>query len=774
MTRRHKTAISAMPADERISAFRAVRRASLSIAAPLSAEDCAAQSMTEASPVKWHLAHTSWFFETFVLGGDNPAYAPLKPEYRRLFNSYYNGVGEQFARAKRGLLTRPDMDEVLDYRTHVDDALEALLRLPSISPARLSVIELGLHHEQQHQELMLTDIKHLLSRNPLHPVYLPRWPLTEVRPAPARWIRHDGGLTEIGASDEGFSFDNERPRHKSFLNPFELSSRLVTNGEFIEFIEDKGYDRPELWLSDGWDKVRQKGWRAPEYWRNEEGQWRCFTLHGDCPIDPYAPVCHLSYFEADAYARWTGARLPTEAEWEFAATRAPAEGNFVESGAFHPLALRERGEFERPAQMFGDVWEWTQSPYSAYPGYAPAEGAIGEYNGKFMNGQYVLRGGSCVTPSSHIRKSYRNFFPPDARWQFSGLRLARDAARASGRRPTSGKGSVVVLNSSGMTGGGDSVREELISGLTAAQARISPKFFYNLLGSHLFEAITQTDEYYLTRTEKEIFVAHGEAFAECARMALGEDFRMVDIGAGNCEKAASLFPALRPAEYAPVEISGDFLRGSVAALAQRFQHLPITAIVADFSARFALPGSLEDRPTLFFYPGSSLGNFSPAGAKRLLSEIAASARRSALLIGVDLVKETAVLEAAYNDRLGVTAAFNLNALDHANAVLGSDFDVRQWRHEAIYDAAEMRVEMRLAAKENLTVRWPDGERRFGRDEHIISEFSYKWRLDGFERLLRESGFQLRKTWTDERGYFAVAFATRDEGGPGDPPDQNSD
>ncbi len=404
-----------------------VRAASEALAAPLSAEDCALQSMPDASPVKWHLGHTTWFFETFVLAPALPGYAPFDPSFRVLFNSYYDAVGERHPRPQRGLLSRPDLATVLSYRAHVDQAMRSLLA-PGIAGATRELIALGLHHEQQHQELILTDVKHLLSHNPRKPVYRPGWPLATVRPQPLAWHRHEGGIVDIGHAGAGFAFDNEQPRHRVLLEPFEIASRPVTHGEFAEFIADGGYRRPELWLSLGFDTVRTQRWEAPLYWSRSDDAWQTFTLHGMAAIDPHAPVCHLSYFEAEAYARWAGARLPTEFEWEAVAKDAQVAGNFVESGALHPVALTGRVSGGVPAQLYGDVWEWTSSSYAPYPRFRPAAGAVGEYNGKFMCNQYVLRGGSCATPASHIRATYRNFFPPDARWQFSGVRLARDTA----------------------------------------------------------------------------------------------------------------------------------------------------------------------------------------------------------------------------------------------------------------------------------------------------------------------------------------------------------
>ena len=423
------TAPSRLPMHLLAELFAAVRARSLAIAKPLSAEDCVVQSMPDASPVKWHLAHTTWFFETFILEKYEPGFKPFNAQYRVLFNSYYNTVGDKHPRPERGMLTRPPLDEVFEYRAHVDARLRDLLHGKVATPAAIAqLVTLGINHEEQHQELMLTDVKHLLSRNPLAPTYAQRWPLTPVRARRMRWVASSGGALDVGHSGSGFAFDNEGPRHRVLVKDFELASHPVTYGEYLAFIEDGGYRRPELWLSLGWDTVRAQGWEAPLYWQQRDGRWYNFTLHGMVEIETNTPVCHISFFEADAYARWVGARLPTEFEWEVAASAMPLAGNFLDSGALHPLAPRIDPHPAGLAQMFGDVWQWTQSSYAPYPGFRAAPGAVGEYNGKFMCNQYVLRGGSCATPARHIRATYRNFFPPDARWQFSGLRLARDAA----------------------------------------------------------------------------------------------------------------------------------------------------------------------------------------------------------------------------------------------------------------------------------------------------------------------------------------------------------
>jgi ergothioneine biosynthesis protein EgtB len=405
------------------AAYRRARAQTLALAAPLTAEDCVVQSMPDASPVKWHLAHTSWFFETFVLEPGLPGFTPYRDAFRVLFNSYYVAVGPRHPRPERGLLSRPSLEEVMAYRASVDERMQALFaRHPERSARLADVIELGVNHEQQHQELILTDVKHALSLNPLLPAYQAARARAGAAPAPLRWSALPDGVRQIGHPGEGFSFDNERPRHRVFVGEFEIAERLATNAEYRDFIADGGYRRPELWLSEGWDLRSARGWEAPLYWLERAGAWSEFTLEGARALEPEEPVTHVSYYEADAYARWCGARLATEAEWEIVAAGRDPSGNFLESGRLHPAPLGAGGG----GQFYGDAWEWTSSSYAPYPGFRPPEGAVGEYNGKFMVNQYVLRGGSCATPRTHIRASYRNFFPAAARWQFSGIRLARD------------------------------------------------------------------------------------------------------------------------------------------------------------------------------------------------------------------------------------------------------------------------------------------------------------------------------------------------------------
>ena len=405
------------------------RRRTEALAEPLSAEDQTVQSMPDVSPTKWHRAHTSWFFETFLLAPRLAGYRAFDPAYGYLFNSYYEAVGVRHPRPQRGLVSRPGIAEIARYRAHVDRAMTELFAMldPVAWDEAAPLIELGINHEEQHQELILMDIKHVLSLNPLQPAYAAPVASSVARATPLAWASFAGGLRQIGHGGDGFAFDNERPRHKVWLEPFRLATRLATSGEYLAFIADGGYRRAEFWLSDGWALVQQEGWSAPLYWRDEgAGGWSVFTLSGRRAVDPAEPACHVSFYEADAFARWCGKRLPTEAEWEVAAVEASPlpSGNLMDRGLYHPQAAPTG---EGLQQMIGDAWEWTASPYISYPGFHPLAGAIGEYNGKFMSNQMVLRGGAAVTPPGHVRPTYRNFFPPSARWAFGGIRLAEDA-----------------------------------------------------------------------------------------------------------------------------------------------------------------------------------------------------------------------------------------------------------------------------------------------------------------------------------------------------------
>ena len=424
----------ASPEKSLFESFNSVRRQSLELCAPLTAEDMMVQSCAEASPAKWHIAHTTWFFETFILREFLPGYREYHPDFLWLLNSYYNAISDHPEKKLRASFSRPGLEAILGYREHVEAAIERLFQAGMPTEAQERLV-LGLHHEQQHSELLATDIKHAFWTNPLHPAYLEEPLESSASAAAMEWVEYPGGLVEVGHAGRGFAFDNESPRHKQYLEPFQLASRPVTCAEFLDFMNCGGYERPELWLSEGWETVQAQGWRAPLYWhRDAEGDWSIFALRGRMPMNELAstPVCHVSYFEADAFANWAGKRLPTEAEWEVAAADLPVRGNLLESGRLHPAVCENsrvdgssvKQSLAKPHQMFGDVWEWTRSPYVGYPGYRPISGALGEYNGKFMSNQMVLRGGSIVTPQSHIRASYRNFFPSATRWQFSGIRLA--------------------------------------------------------------------------------------------------------------------------------------------------------------------------------------------------------------------------------------------------------------------------------------------------------------------------------------------------------------
>lgn len=417
-----------LTAETLLARYKAVRKQTDDLAAPLSAEDQMVQSCPEASPAKWHLAHTSWFFETFLLSQHLAGYHPLNPQFRNLFNSYYNAVGPQPEKALRNTFSRPTLEEVQMYRRYVDEHMHKLLGNSELSESVLKTVELGTHHEQQHQELIVTDIKHAFWINPLRPAYQRASEITEsegtIPPQKPQVFEED--LYEIGSEAGRFHFDNESPRHKVLVSAFRFGTRLVSCGEYLAFIEDRGYNRPELWLSDGWKAVEAHRWIAPLYWEKVGREWFQFTCSGVRKLDDYEPVCHVSYYEADAFARWAGARLPTEFEWEVAASQLEVNGNLLENACFHPTRARNAQD-DKPLQVFGDVWEWTASAYLQYHGYKPAAGALGEYNGKFMCNQMVLRGGSCITPKSHVRASYRNFFTPETRWQFSGIRLADDS-----------------------------------------------------------------------------------------------------------------------------------------------------------------------------------------------------------------------------------------------------------------------------------------------------------------------------------------------------------
>ncbi len=718
--------IASRPPYER---YLAVRQGSEALTRSLTAEDQLAQSMPDASPTKWHLAHTTWFFETFLIGSRLAGYKAFDPRFGYLFNSYYEAVGPRQPRPERGLLTRPSLDDVIAYRRHVDEAMGRLLADGAGDFADL--LELGLAHEEQHQELILMDILHLFAQSPLQPAYAPpRTHPAAPPPEPVRYLGFDGGLVEIGHDGQGFAFDNETPRHKVWLEPFELADRLVTNAEWQAFMADGGYRRPELWLSEGWAKAQEQGWRAPQYWQEEGAGWSAMGLRGPRPVDPAQPVSHVSFYEADAYATWAGARLPTEAEWEHAADGLPLQGSCLGSGRLEPAAPPPGAGLR---QMIGDLWEWTRSAYSPYPGFRPAAGAVGEYNGKFMAGQFVLRGGACVTPTGHVRASYRNFFYPDQRWMFSGVRLARNVA---------GHGALTA-----------DFADDVLAGLARPQKSIPPKYFYDAEGSRLFEAICELAEYYPTRTE--LALLRRSVAGVAGKIEPGA--ALVEFGSGASLKTRILLDAApQISVYVPIDISRAALDEAAASLRRDYPKLVVAPLVEDFTRAFTLPSAARGRPVTGFFPGSTIGNFTPAeargfleGARRLLGDDAH------FIVGIDLVKPQEVLVAAYDDALGVTGAFNRNLLVRINRELGGDFDLEGFAHRARWNAEESRMEMHLESLRSQSVTVAGRMFRFAQGETLHTENSYKFTVEGFEALAGAAGWTLEESFVSDQPAFAL-------------------
>ena len=710
------------PQSDLADRYQAVRAATLGLTMPLTAEDQTVQSMPDASPVKWHLAHVTWFFETFLLVPHHPGYEVFDPQFGYLFNSYYETVGPRQPRPARGLVTRPGLSEVRAYRRHVDEAMVAFLASPAAAyPDVTALMELGFAHEEQHQELILMDVLHLFAQMPARPAYNPARPEPAPDAAPLTFTDYAAGLAQIGAGGPGFAFDNELPRHPVYLAAYRLADRLVTNGEWLGFIAAGGYQRADLWLSDGWATVQAEGWAHPAYWIERElGGWDEMTLAGPAPLNLGAPVAHVSYYEADAYARWAGARLPTEAEWEHAAATALDAA---------------------PRQMMDVLWQWTQSAYAPYPGFAPGAGAVGEYNGKFMVSQMVLRGGCHATPAGHARATYRNFFYPHHRWQFAGVRLAADGAVEDPRTAA--------------------FREDVIAGLSAPQKRLPSKYFYDERGSALFEDICELEEYYPTRTE--IGLLRDAAPAMSHHISPGA--ALIEFGSGASTKTHLLLAAApQVAVYIPMDISEDALAPAAAAIRAAFPAIEVAPLVGDFTQPIDLPPAARGRPRTGFFPGSTIGNFPPDEAVDFLKQ----ARRllgagAQFLVGADLVKDPAVLVAAYDDAKGVTAAFNLNVLARINRELDGRIDLDQFAHRAVWNAAESRMEMHLVSRmdQDLIV----GDRRFPirAGETIHTENSYKFTEAGFAALAERAGWRIGDAWISADPAFAV-FLLQDAAG----------
>lgn len=698
-------------ANELLKRYQSVRSRTQSLAAPLSAEDMVVQSMPDASPAKWHMAHTTWFFETFLLSENLSGYSAFDPTFGYLFNSYYEAVGPRHPRPQRGLMTRPGIDQVLAYRDYVDQHMSTLLQ--SALPEELNgLIELGLAHEEQHQELLLMDILHLFSTSSLKPAYAPGWP-KDAGGRRGQYKPLKGGLTEIGHQGTQFAFDNEGPRHTTYLQSFEISDRLVTNGEWLAFMKAGGYSQAGLWLSEGWTVVQENAWDAPLYWQHDETHgWRRMSLRGLETIERDAPVTHISYYEAAAYAHWADARLPTEAEWEAAAIAGLLE------------------------QVDDVAWQWTQSAYSAYPGFRPAASAVGEYNGKFMISQMVLRGGASVTSPNHSRATYRNFFHPEKRWVVSGLRLARDS-----RQP-------------GVVNPHDSeFARDVIAGLSSPAKNLSPKYFYDAAGSELFEAICHTAEYYPTRAETRLLTDVATQVAA----SIPQGAALVEFGSGASEKTCLLLDAApHIAVYVPIDISANALNKAAQQLQEKYPHLTVAPQIDDFTRAMKLPRAADGLTRVGFFPGSTIGNFTPDQAVKFLRAARTLLGENAhFIVGVDLVKDAATLVAAYDDAQGVTARFNKNLLTRINRELDGTFRVDAFDHLAIWNDQDQRMEMHLVSRVEQTAMVAGQAFHFSPGERLHTENSHKFTVEAFTALAEQAGWTASEQWISEAPQVAL-------------------
>ena len=701
--------------NQLLERFRELRSRSEELVAPLSDEDMVVQSMPDASPAKWHLAHTTWFFETFLLADHLPGYRAFDPAYSYLFNSYYETLGPRQPRPQRGLLTRPSVADVIAYRHYVDSHMLTLLDSPKLA-AIDDLVRLGLAHEEQHQELLLMDILHLFGKSPLKPAYLESWP-ADAGGRSGKFKRLEGGLVDVGDADSAFVFDNERPRHTTWIEAFDISDRLVTNGEWLAFMADGGYARADLWLSDGWTLIRAEGWEAPLYWETaaDGKSWLQMTLRGLEPVRADAPVTHISYYEAAAFAQWADARLPTEAEWETAAR----------------AGLLEQAD---------DVaWQWTQSAYYGYPGFRPVASAVGEYNGKFMIGQMILRGGASVTPAGHTRPTYRNFFRPEQRWMFSGLRLARDVELNGATLPAD-------------TATAD-FAADVIAGLSLKEKTLSPKYFYDAAGSDLFEDICLLEEYYPTRTETALL--QGIAADIAADIPYGAV--LVEFGSGASDKTRLVLDAAQQiAAYVPIDISEDALEKAASRLASHYPSLLIAPLADDFTTAMHLPASVQKHPKVGFFPGSTIGNFTPVQAVQFLRSVRRLLGDDAVLVvGADMVKEEATLVAAYDDAKGVTAAFNKNLLVRINRELGGDFDIDTFDHLAVWNKTLKRMEMHLVSRADQIVNAAGQTFAFKEGERLHTENSHKFTPESFADLAAQAGWTVKHQWISAAPQFGV-------------------